>query len=161
MTGIILMLALGLAATEPIVNEAIINAPIAEVWKIWTTAEGMQSWMVAKTDIDLRVDGLWRTSYSKASNLDDATSIHHRILGFDPGHMFSFHTVKAPKNFPFPNAILKTWTVVYFEPAGDARTKVTIRMLGFTEDEESQRMRTFFETGNKSTLDSLIKKFAK
>ena len=161
MTRIILMVVLGLGTTEPVVNEAIINAPIAEVWRVWTTPEGMESWMVAKTDIDLRVGGLWRTSYSKTSNLDDDTSIHQSILGFDPEHMFSFRTVKAPRNFPFPNAILKAWTVVYFEPAGDARTKVTARMLGFTEDAESQRMRAFFETGNKTTLDNLVRKFAK
>ncbi len=159
MIGLILILAL--TTTEPVINEAIVNAPVAEVWKAWTTKEGMESWMVAKTDVDLRVGGLWRTSYSKASNLDDDTSIHQSILAFDPGHMFSFRTMKAPKNFPFPNAILKTWTVVYFEAVGDAQTKVTARMLGFSGDEESQKMRAFFETGNKTTLDNIVKKFAK
>lgn len=32
-------------------------------------------------------------------------------------------------------------------------------MFGFTEDEESQTMRTFFEAGNKTTLDNLLKKY--
>ena len=146
------------ASTEPIVMEATINAPIDEVWKIWTTKEGMESWMVTKTEIDLRVGGTWRTSYSKDSNLEDDTSIHHTILAYDPGRMFSFRTVKTPKNFPFASAISKTWTVVYFEPLG-ARTKVTIRMLGYSEDDESQRMRAFFEKGNKATLENLLKKF--
>jgi hypothetical protein len=68
-------------------------------------------------------------------------------------------TVKPPKGFSFPNAILKTWTVVYFEPLGASRTKVTAHMLGFTEDEESQKMRAFFETGNRTTLDNLVKKY--
>jgi hypothetical protein len=115
--------------------------------------------MVAKTEIDMRVGGSFRTSYSKTSSLDDDASIHHVILAFDPLKMFSMHTVKPPKNFPFPNAILKTWTVVYFEPQGDFKTKVTAHMLGFTDDEESQKMRAFFEAGNKTTLDALIKMF--
>jgi hypothetical protein len=37
--------------------------------------------------------------------------------------MFAFRTVKFPKGFPFPNAILKAWTVVYFEPVATGRPK--------------------------------------
>jgi uncharacterized protein YndB with AHSA1/START domain len=146
------------ASVDAIVTEAVINAPVAEVWREWTTKEGLESWMVAKTEIDLRVGGTWRTSYSKTSSLDDDESIRHTILAYDPMKMFSMRTVRPPKNFPFPNAILNTWTVVYFEPAGESRTKVTAHMLGFTDDEESRKMRAFFEDGNRRTLDSLVKK---
>jgi uncharacterized protein YndB with AHSA1/START domain len=146
------------ASSEPIVTEAIVNAPVEGVWKVWTTKEGIESWMVARADIDFRVGGTWRTSYSKESTLDDDASIHQAILAFDPGRMLSFRTVKTPKNFPFPD-ILKTWTVVYFEPAGERRTKVTVRMLGYEDVGESQKMRSFFESGNKTTLDNLVKRF--
>jgi len=164
----ILFIAIGSAAIAPgamsaspdiVVTEAVIDAPVAEVWKAWTTKEGIESWMVAKTAIDLSVGGTWRTSYNKSSNLDDDESIRHTILAFDPLKMFSMRTVKPPKNFPFPNAIARTWTVVYFEPAGASKTKVTAHMLGFTDDEESQKMRAFFEVGNRTTLDSLVKKY--
>jgi len=156
---LILTAGLDAAPPEPIVTEAVVNAPLGDVWKMFTTKEGIESWMVAKTDIDLRTGGLWRTSYSKDSNLDDDSSIHHMVLAYDPQRMLSFRTIKPPKNFPFPSAIVKTWTVVYFEPAGESRTKVTSRMLGFGEDDESQRMRKFFEVGNRTTLDALVKKF--
>ena len=147
------------APAEPIVTEGIVNAPVDAVWKAFTTQQGLESWMVAKTEIDLTAGGSWRTSYSKESTLDDDAAIHHRILAYDPGRMFSFRTVKFPKGFPFPNAILKTWNVVYFEPVGDGQTKVTARMLGYTDEDESQRMRTFFEKGNRETMDNLIKRF--
>ena len=147
------------ASQDMVVTEGIVNAPIAEVWRMWTTKEGTESWMVAKSEIDLRVGGSFRTSYNKASTLEGDDSIHHVILAFDPLKMFAMHTIKPPKNFPFPNAILKTWTVVYFEPVGETKTKVTGRMLGFTDDDESQKMRAFFETGNNTTLEALIKKF--
>ena len=150
---------LSAASVEPVVTESIVNAPIEAVWNAFTTRQGLESWMVAKTEIELKVGGLWRTSYSKASTLDDDAAIHHMILAYDPGRMLSFRTVRFPKGFPFPNAILKTWNVVYFEPVGDGQTKVTTRMLGYTDDEESQRMRTFFERGNRETMDNLIKRF--
>jgi hypothetical protein len=50
--------------------------------------------------------------------------------------------------------------VIYFEPIDAARTKVTVKMLGYSNDAESQKMRAFFETGNKATLDALVKRFA-
>jgi uncharacterized protein YndB with AHSA1/START domain len=147
------------ASVEPVVIEGIVNAPIEQVWKAFTTKEGIESWMVTKTEFQLRVGATWRTSYSKDSNLNDDASIHHTILAYDPGRMLAFRTIKTPRNFPFPNAISKTWNVVYFEPAGIGRTKVTTHMLGYEDNEESQKMRTFFEAGNKTTMDSLVKKF--
>lgn len=142
-----------------VATESIVEAPVDEVWRAFTTKDGIESWMVAKTDFELRVGATWRTSYSKDSNLDDDGAIHATILAYDPGRMLSFRTVKPPKDFAFPAAIMRTWTVVYFEPVDAAKTKVTIRMLGFTGDEESQKMRPFFERGNKFTLDALTKKF--
>ena len=151
---------LGAASLDPVVTTGIVNAPIEEVWKALTTKEGIESWMVAKTEFELRVGATWKTSYSKDSTLDDDAAIHHTILAYDPGRMLSFRTVKYPKGFAFPNVIAKTWTVIYLEPVGERQTKFTGRMLGFTDDEESQKMRAFFERGNQRTLDSLIKRFA-
>jgi uncharacterized protein YndB with AHSA1/START domain len=148
------------AAEDEIATEVLINAPVELVWKAWTTKEGIESWMVAKTEIDLRIDGMWRTSYSKDSNLNDDMAIHQRILAYDPGRLFVFRTVKLPKGFPFPE-VTNTWTAVYFEPAGPAKTKIVARMMGFGEGEQAQKMRAFFENGNKATLDKLVKMFEK
>ena len=144
-----------------ITSEAILNAPLDDVWKAWTTREGIESWMVAKTDFKLEIGATWRTSYSKESTLDDDSTIQHLILAYDQGRMLAFRTVKPPKGFPFPSALAKTWTVVYLEPRGAAKTHITVRMNGYTEDEESQKMRAFFERGNRITLESLVKRFEK
>lgn len=150
----------GYAQSQPLVTSAIVNAPIDQVWQAWTTKEGIESWMVAKTDFELRVGALWRTSYNRDSTLDDGASIHQSILAFDPERMLAFRTVKVPANFPFAAGIAHSWTVVYFEPVGQAQTSVVVRMLGYDGDAETQRMRAFFEQGNRSTLDALVKKFA-
>jgi uncharacterized protein YndB with AHSA1/START domain len=149
------------ASVEPVVTTGVVNAPPSEVWKVLTTKEGIESWMVAKTEFELRVGATWKTSYSKDSTLDDDAAIHHTILAYDPGRMFSFRTIKYPQGFAFPNAIAKTWTVVYLEPWGERQTKVTVRMLGYADDDESLKMREFFERGNQQTLEGLIKRFEK
>jgi uncharacterized protein YndB with AHSA1/START domain len=148
------------SAAEPIVSAAIVNAPVEAVWRAWTTVEGIQSWMVARTDIEFRVGGLWRTTYSRDADLAGDAAIHHRILAFDPGRMLAFQTIKTPKDFPFPG-IVRTWTVVYLEPIDTGRTKVTVRMVGYDDDAESLKMRAFFEKGNQATLDALVKRFAR
>ena len=157
---VILGITLRAAPPDSVTTEGIVNAPIGDVWRVLTTKEGIESWMVAKTEFELRVGATWKTSYSKESTLDDDAAIHHTILAYDPGRMFSFRTIKYPKGFAFPNAIAKAWTVIYLEPVGEHQTRFTGRMLGFADDEESQKMRAFFERGNQQTLDSLIKRFA-
>ena len=157
----LLAASLSAQASDVIAQDAVVNAPIDEVWKAWTTREGMESWMVGKTDFELTVGAIWHTSYDKQSTLDDDRTIHQQLLAYDPGRMLAIRTVKPPKGFPFPDEIGKTWTVVYLEPIGSAQTKVAARMFGYSANEESQKMRAFFERGNRATLDSLVKRFSK
>ena len=154
------VLALSAAPSDAIVSETVVDAPADRVWAAFTTREGMESWMVANGDIDLRVGGLIRTSYRKGADLDGDTAIHHTILSFDPGRMLSYRTVKSPKDFPFAGVIGQTWTVIYLDAVDATRTKVTVKMLGYTNAAASQKMRAFFEVGNRATLDALVKRFA-
>jgi uncharacterized protein YndB with AHSA1/START domain len=81
-------------ATEPVVTEAVIDAPVAVVWEAFTTKGGMESWMAASADIQLAVGGRWRTSHQKNADLDGDTAIHQEILSLDPQRMFSFRTTE-------------------------------------------------------------------
>ena len=146
------------ASLDPVITEGIVNGTVDSVWKAFTEKSVIEQWMVAKTDIDLKIGGLWRTSYSKDSDLNDDMAIHHTILAFDPGRMLAFRTIKTPKNFPYPD-ITRTWTVVYFESAGERKTRVTARMMGFEDNDAGRRMRVFFERGNQTEFDALVKFF--
>jgi uncharacterized protein YndB with AHSA1/START domain len=160
---IVLMLSSLLQASvssDPVVVEAIVNAPVNQVWDAFTTKGGIESWMAASGDIDPRVGGKMRTTHRKGADLDGETAIHQTILSVDPQRMLSYRTVKSPEGFPFAATIGRTWTVIYLEALDADRTKVTAKMLGYANDAESQKMRAFFEVGNKATLDALVKRFA-
>jgi uncharacterized protein YndB with AHSA1/START domain len=146
-------------ASDVVVSEAVVAASVSDVWKAFTTRAGIESWMVANGDVDLRIGGLIRTSYQKGSDLDGDTAIHQQILSLDPERMLSYRVVKAPKDFPFAKQIGATWSTVYFESVDSSHTRVVARMLGYTSDPESQKMRAFFATGNKATMDALVKRF--
>jgi uncharacterized protein YndB with AHSA1/START domain len=150
-------------STDPVVSEIVLDATADDVWRVLTTTEGMidAGLIAAGTGLELRIGSRWRTSYDADSNLDDDTVIESEVLAFDPGRMFASRSLTAPADAPFQNAIRNTWAVTYLESAGDSRTRVTIRMFGFTQHEESQTMRRFFEWGNSYQLDQLAEYFRK
>ena len=81
------------------------------------------------------------------------------MLSFDPQRMYSVRIAKYPKGFPFIQAYKSVWSVIYFEPVGADKTRASIRMLGYSDDEESQKMREFFVRSNQYTLDQLAAKY--
>ena len=146
--------------TAPLVHEGVVNAPAAQVWSAFTTAEGLESWMAAHAKIDLKVGGVMKTQYDPKGTVDDPKAIENTILSYEPMRMLSFKVTKAPDGFPFPNAIKNMWTVVYFTPEGDSATRVREVSMGFGSDDESKKMREFFNRGNAFTLQRLQKRFA-
>lgn len=146
--------------TSPIVAEGIVEASLESVWEAWSTDRGLQSWLAPHASIDFRVGGAMRTNYDPAGTLGDSRTIENTILSFEPYRMLSIKVSRAPQDFPFPNAIHAMWTVMYFEPISPSRTSVRVVGLGFGADEESQRMRAFFERGNVATIEQLKRGFA-
>jgi uncharacterized protein YndB with AHSA1/START domain len=145
---------------RPLVHEGIVNAPLEQVWAAYTTKAGLESWMVAHAEIDLRVGGKMRTQYNPKGTLEGGHGIENTILSYEPMRMLSFKVTRAPQGFPFPNAISNMWSVVYFEAQGEKATRVREVSLGFGDDEESKKMREFFNRGNAITMERLQKRFA-
>lgn len=147
------------ADSGPLVSEAIINAPVSEVWRLFTTKEGMEWWMVAHADIELEIGGLMRTHYDPKGTLGDPNTIVNQILSFEPERMLSIKVYQAPANFPLGEAVRNMWTVLYFQPLEPGMTNVRVVGLGYGEDAESQKLREHFRKGNAWTLEQLQKKF--
>jgi uncharacterized protein YndB with AHSA1/START domain len=156
---------LGLALSPPpdttLVTEGLVKAPVERVFADFTTKEGMESYNVAKAEVDLRVGGRMRSHYSRDGVIGDENTIVNVILAYDPNRMLCIQVEKPPARFPYREAIKRVWTVLYFESKGPEETRLTIRMLGFGEDEESKKCREFFKAGNASVLQSLQKKYDK
>ena len=133
-----------IASTSEVRHEAIVDAPLAEVWAAFTTKEGVESWMVAHGEVDLRVGGKMRTHYDPKGTLGDPNTIENTILSFEPMRMLSIKATKPPENFPFKKAIESMWSVVYFDELGPERTRVTCVGMGYGDDEESRKLREHF-----------------
>ena len=147
------------ASTAQQVVEGMINAPVNTVWAALATKEGQESWNVAHAEIDLKVGGKMQTHYDPAGRIGDPNTIENTILCFEPCRMLAIQVLNPPEKFPFKNAIKKIWTVIYFEDAGPSLTRLRIVGNGYGDDEESRKLRSFFEKGNAYTLQKLQEKF--
>ena len=141
------------------VQEAVINAPIAAVWRVWSTSEGYKRTGVAQAEVDLRVGGLIRSRYGATGALGDGETIENRILAYEPPRMIAFRIARPPQSFPFKEAWKTTWFVVTLTDLGDGRTQIRAASMGFGTDPESLNMRKFFEAGNAATLKHLQESF--
>lgn len=147
-------------AAAPQVTEGFINAPVAEVWRLFTTSEGFKSTGVAQAEVDLRVGGAIRSHHDPSGQLGDAATIINEILAFDPQRMLAIRIKQAPANLPNREATSGLWTVIYFTKSGEDMTHVKIVGLGYDDSAPSQALRKFFEQGNRWTLDHLAKPYA-
>jgi uncharacterized protein YndB with AHSA1/START domain len=140
----------------PLVHEAVVAAPVDDVWRAWSTSTGLSAWLAPQAAIDLRIGGSLRVSYD-GSGIASDTAVVNEILAFDPRRMLAFRVTKAPTDFQFATAVATMWTVVYFEPVGDSATRVRVVVNGLGSD--ATEARAFFESGNAQTLQRLVERF--
>ena len=137
------------------VYETEIDADIDVVWNAFTTNDGLQAWMAPLVEIELVVGGKMKANYNATGRIGDETTIENTILSFDPKRMLSLKATGFSEGFPFEDAAKATWSVFYFTELPSSRTKITVVGLGYTDDEQSKKMRSFFATANKQSLDKL------
>ncbi|MFG0275628.1 MAG: SRPBCC domain-containing protein [Phycisphaerales bacterium] len=142
-------------AMRTLTHDAVINAPVAEVWAAFTTGEGYTALGVPKAEVDLRVGGSIRSSYNPESSLNDDDTIVNTILAYAPERMLAMRNTQAPANFPLGPALQKTWSVTTLEPLGPDATRVSITGYGWGDDPASQQAYTYFKQGNQIVLDTM------
>lgn len=148
-------------ASASLEHSAIIDAPVADVWRALTDPAEVVTWMTAHAEIDLRVGGLFRTNYNPNGAIGDESTIANRIIAFEPGRMLALQNAQAPAGFPWPELIAGTWSVMYLDPISPDRTRLRIVGMGYGEGEGWDRMREFFDQGNTWTIEQLQSKFKK
>jgi uncharacterized protein YndB with AHSA1/START domain len=142
------------------VNEGVVDAPLEEVWKVWTTGDGYTALGPALADVDLRVGGLIRSRYRDDGALGDAETIENEILAYEPLRMIAIRIHRPPQSFPFKEAWKDAWTVVTLSEVDAGKTHLRVASMGYGTSEEAVAMREFFEAGNQFTIEQLQQHFA-
>ena len=105
-------------------REVVVNAPIEKVWEAFTTTEGISSWAAPGGVVDLRVGGAFELYFDPKAPPGERGMEGTKVLSFVPMQMISF-SGSAPPNFPTVRKEGGPWSVVWFAPADDGKTKLT------------------------------------
>jgi uncharacterized protein YndB with AHSA1/START domain len=140
---------------ERVVFVAEVEASLDDVWDAFTTNEGLRRWMAPLVEIDLEVGGTIKSNYNPSGEIGDAGTIVNTVLAYDPKHMLALKATGYPEGFPFAEAAKATWSVFYFEEVSATTTAITIVGLGYTDSEDSRKLRDFFEPANAELLRRL------
>ncbi|MXO91705.1 SRPBCC family protein [Pontixanthobacter aquaemixtae] len=143
--------------TLTLVHETVIAAPVAEVWKTLSTAEGWAMWGPSFAKFDLRQGGSIETGYHKNAAVGDERNIRHRILAFVPERIMAIRVEYAPPGPIDPALVTKLWGVYELEPGGNGHTSLRISGLGYGTDEASTKLLEFFEQGNVWSIETMRK----
>ena len=142
-----------------IVVTKIINAPVADVWKAWTTAEGIESFFAPKAAKVEPVPGgafeLWFGVNNPEGSRGSEGCLVHSVK---PMEQFVFEW-NSPPDIP---AVRKLRTLVYldFKSLPDNRTEVTLRNFGYGTGEDWAKSKAYFESAWPVVMGLLQKRFA-
>ena len=137
----------------------VINAPVAEVWKAWTTAEGIESFFAPKAAQVVPEPGgvfeLWFGLDLPAGSRGSEGYLFHSVV---PMRQLVFEW-NAPPTIP---TIRRLRTLVYldFVPVEGDRTSLTLRNFGYGQGEEWAKAKAYFERAWPAVMASLEKRFA-
>ena len=158
----LLISACGAQATpERMIRESIVvKAGLDDVWKAWTTSEGIKTFFAPEANVEARVGGpfqIFIDPYAKAGlkGADDMV-----FLAVQEKNMISF-TWNAPPSLPQARA-QRTVVIVRFASRGDALTEVSIIHLGWGEpapDNEWGKAYDYFTKAWPNVLKNLKKRF--
>ena len=141
--------------TNPVVTEGDFDVPVEKLWWVFSTDDGFKMLGAAKAKIDLRVGGKMQSHYNPEGVIGDEGTIENTIIAYEPNHVLAWRITKPPKNFPFMTAYKDVWCVATFTDAGGGKSHLRLAQIGYSAEEESQKMRAFFDQGNKWVLDKL------
>jgi uncharacterized protein YndB with AHSA1/START domain len=145
----------------PLVAETTVNAMPGDVWKNWTTGEGVKAFLGVENKVELRIGGPYEFYFGPTQPEGARGSEGCTILSYDPERMLSF-SWNAPPTLPHARS-KRTWVVVSIAPHGGHGSKVTLKHYGFTEQaaanpehaEEWKQCRAYFKNAWPSVLQKL------
>ena len=139
----------GAATGEPAAERQIrvavtVAATPEEVWKVWSTDQGVRSFFAPGARIDLRVDGLYEIQFAPQAPEGSRGADGMRLLAVEPARRLVF-TWNAPATHAYVRG-QRTMVSVEMDRVGSDSTRVTLRHFGWGRGREWDEALRYFET---------------
>lgn len=119
-----------------------VNAPVSQVWKAWTTEDGVKSFFAPGCKINLIVNGEYEMYFDPLGEVGSRGGEGNKILAIDHERMFSF-TWNAPPKYPEIRK-QKTVVILHFEKLDDNKTMLHFIQIGWGDSEEWGKVYDYF-----------------
>ena len=146
------------AAQERAISEKItVKANVDDVWKAWTTTEGIKTFFAPDAKVELRVDGPFEIYINPFGAPGEKGADDMRIIGFQEKKMLTFNW-NAPPSLPEVRK-QRSVVIVRFISRGDALTDVTLHHVGWGEGGEWDKAYAYLSKTWPNVLKNLQKRF--
>lgn len=146
------------ASSAPILTkEVTVAAPVADVWKAWTTNEGIAAWFVPDCNVELKIGGPYEL-YMGMKKPDESGlrgSEGCKVLSYIPHEMLAFEWAFPPAVMSLRKARAKTQVVLLFEEVSPRETKVHFAQLGWQAGDDWDAGYAYFDKAWSSVLTML------
>lgn len=123
--------------------EIVLDAPVEEVFALWTTEEGVRSFFAPGCRVEPRVDGAYEIHFDPAAPSGTRGTEGSRILVFEPPRRLAF-SWNAPPEQPSVRA-QRTVVTVDLVPEDERRTRLRFTHSGWGEGPEWDRAYSYFD----------------
>lgn len=141
-----------------VVKSAGVAAPVDEVWKAWTTVEGVTSFFAPQARIEARPGGAYEMYFEPTAPAGSRGAEGCKLLSLDPPHRLAFDW-NAPPSLPAVR-LQRTIVNVQLEPLPGGGTEVRLTALGFGHGAEWERAHAYFERAWGQVLEWLAQRYA-
>lgn len=138
------------AAERSIDGEVLVPAPVDEVWKVWTTAEGAESFLAPRCRIEARPGGAFEILFDLTAEPGEQGSEGMTVMAVQAPAMLAF-TWNAPPHLAEVRG-QRTHVVVRLAAAGPGSTRVTIRHDGWGDGGQWDEAFAYFERAWKQVV---------
>jgi uncharacterized protein YndB with AHSA1/START domain len=136
--------------------EVTVPATRAEVWKAFSTSEGLSTWLAPNAVVDLKPGGDWMVRFPGPSAGVPGSSAGGTIVSFVPQKEIVISAL-APEKFPTVRA-QRTTAKFELEDHGKG-TLVRLTQTGWKDGDEWDRAYEYLTAGNAELLATLHKRF--
>ncbi len=132
------------AVTDRVLHkEVTVPGTLSDVWRLWTTDDGLRSFFSPNSHIELRVGGPFEILFSMDSPVGERGSEDCRILSWLPERMLSYEWNAPPSLGPMRQK--HSHVVILFEEAGPGKVRVDFNQYGWGEGEGWQKVYEYFD----------------
>ena len=138
-------------------KEAVIRAPVSDVWNAWTTSAGIQSFFAPEAKVDPRPEGAFQPYFNPYAPPGAKGADDMRFLALQKDRMLSF-TWNAPPHLPDAR-LQRTMVIVRMEPVSEKETRVRLTHIGWGDGGEWDKAYDYFDRAWGNVMANLQKRF--